>query len=99
YEQGYANVYRQRIARLKKLGFLRDDIPLPGLELDKEWQAMTPEQQKYTAKVMQVYAAMIANMDAQIGTVIETLKKTGRDKNTILVFLSDNGVNPAEGFH
>lgn len=33
-----------------------------------------PEQQKYTAKVMQVYAAMIANMDAQIGTVIETLK-------------------------
>ncbi|MEY5371145.1 sulfatase-like hydrolase/transferase, partial [Salmonella enterica subsp. enterica serovar Corvallis] len=99
YEQGYADVYRQRIARLKKLGFLRDDIPLPGLELDKEWQAMTPEQQKYTAKVMQVYAAMIANMDAQIGTVIETLKKTGRDKNTILVFLSDNGVNPAEGFH
>ncbi|WP_176206607.1 sulfatase-like hydrolase/transferase, partial [Salmonella enterica] len=74
YEQGYADVYRQRIARLKKLGFLRDDIPLPGLELDKEWQAMTPEQQKYTAKVMQVYAAMIANMDAQIGTVIETLK-------------------------
>lgn len=80
YEQGYANVYRQRIARLKKLGFLRDDIPLPGLELDKEWQAMTPEQQKYTAKVMQVYAAMIANMDAQIGTVIETLKRPGAIK-------------------
>ncbi len=35
---------------------------------------------KYTAKVMQVYAAMIANMDAQIGTVMETLKQTGRDK-------------------
>lgn len=80
YEQGYADVYRQRIARLKKLGFLRDDIPLPGLELDKEWQAMTPEQQKYTAKVMQVYAAMIANMDAQIGTVIETLKRPGAIK-------------------
>ncbi|MDI8954322.1 sulfatase-like hydrolase/transferase, partial [Salmonella enterica subsp. enterica serovar Anatum] len=50
------------------------------------------EQQKYTAKVMQVYAAMIANMDAQIGTVIETLKKTGRDKNTILRGVQTNMV-------
>ncbi len=49
-------------------------------------EALTPEQQKYTAKVMQVYAAMIANMDAQIGTLMETLKQTGRDKNTLLVF-------------
>nr|VXZ87608.1 Arylsulfatase precursor [Klebsiella pneumoniae] len=36
--------------------------------------------------MMQVYAAMIANMDAQIGTLMETLKQTGRDKNTLLVF-------------
>lgn len=48
---------------------------------------------------MQVYAAMIANMDAQIGTVMETLKQTGRDKNTLLIFLTDNGANPAEGFY
>lgn len=48
---------------------------------------------------MQVYAAMIANMDAQIGTLMETLKQTGRDKNTLLVFLTDNGANPAQGFY
>ena len=29
---------------------------------------------------------MIPNMDAQIGTLMETLKQTGRDKNTLLVF-------------
>ncbi|MBD4598161.1 sulfatase-like hydrolase/transferase, partial [Xanthomonas citri pv. citri] len=75
------------------------DTPLPHLELDKEWEALTPEQQKYTAKVMQVYAAMIANMDAQIGTLMDTLKQTGRDKNTLLVFLTDNGANPAQGFY
>lgn len=62
-------------------------------------EALTLEQQKYTAKVMQVYAAMIANMDAQIGTLMETLKQTGRDKNTLLVFLTDNGANPAQGFY
>ena len=76
YEQGYGEVYRQRIARLKASGILHDDTPLPGLDLDKEWAALTPEQQKYTRRDAG-YAAMIANMDAQIGTVMETLKQTG----------------------
>ena len=57
YEQGYAEVYRQRIARLKALGIIHDDTPLPHLELDKEWEALTPEQQKYTAKVMHFHLA------------------------------------------
>lgn len=99
YEQGYAEVYRQRIARLKALGIIHDDTPLPKLDLEKEWEALTPEQQKYTAKVMQVYAAMIANMDAQIGTVMETLKQTGRDKNTLVLFLTDNGANAGGQMH
>jgi arylsulfatase A-like enzyme len=99
YEEGYAPVYRQRLARLKQLGIINDQTPLPDLELDKEWDSLTKEQQRYTAKVMQVYAAMIANMDAQIGKVMETLKQTGRDKNTIVVFLTDNGANAAPGFH
>lgn len=50
-------------------------------------------------KVMQVYVVMIVNMDVQIGIVIEMLKKIGCDKNMILVFLSDNGVNLVEGFY
>ncbi|MBR7487260.1 arylsulfatase, partial [Klebsiella pneumoniae] len=75
YEQGYAEVYRQPTARLKALGIIHDDTPLPNLELDKEWEALTPEHQKYTAKVMQVYAAMIDNMEAQNGTMMETLKQ------------------------
>jgi len=36
-------------------------------------------------------------MDAQIGRVLEALKETGRDKNTIIVFSSDNGL--AVGSH
>ncbi len=80
YQWAMQDVYRQRIARLKKLGrFLRDDIPA-RLELYKEWQAMTPEQQKYTAKVMQVLRCYDATGDAQIGTVIETLKRPGAIK-------------------
>ncbi|WP_203067746.1 arylsulfatase [Serratia sp. Tan611] len=99
YDAGYQAIYQQRIKRLKALGIINDNTPLPSLALDKAWQAMTPQQQKYAAKTMQVYAAMIANMDAQIGKVMQTLKQTGRDKNTIVLFLTDNGANPAQGFY
>lgn len=43
------------------------------------------------------YYAMITHMDAQIGRILEALKETGRDKNTIIVFSSDNGL--AVGSH
>jgi arylsulfatase A-like enzyme len=40
---------------------------------------------------MEVYAAMLANMDHHIGRLIDHLKKTGQYENTLVVFLSDNG--------
>ncbi|MGL5386240.1 MAG: arylsulfatase [Enterobacterales bacterium] len=99
YDAGYQQIYQQRIKRLQALGIISASTPMPHLELEKEWQAMTPEQQKYAAKTMQVYAAMIAYMDDQIGGVMKTLQQTGRDKNTIIIFATDNGANPAPAFH
>ncbi|MCH5598987.1 sulfatase [Niabella ginsengisoli] len=36
-------------------------------------------------------AAMIESIDNGVGSVMETLKKNGLDKNTLVVFFSDNG--------
>lgn len=38
-----------------------------------------------------VYAAMIRSLDDSVGRILETLKETGLDQNTVVVFLSDNG--------
>lgn len=44
------------------------------------------------------YAALIYSMDENIGRVLDTLKKNGMDKNTIVCLLSDNGgLSTAEG--
>ncbi len=37
------------------------------------------------------YAAMISDLDEHVGTVMARLKKLGLDKNTIVIFTSDNG--------
>ncbi|MBM1105013.1 sulfatase-like hydrolase/transferase [Aurantibacter crassamenti] len=39
----------------------------------------------------QVYAAVVAEYDAQIGTLFQTLKALSIDENTIVIFSSDNG--------
>jgi len=38
-----------------------------------------------------VLAAMTASMDKGIGHVLDTLKATGKEKNTLVVFINDNG--------
>ena len=37
------------------------------------------------------YAAMVERFDAACGTVFAALKRTGADRNTIIIFTSDNG--------
>ncbi|CAG7638404.1 Arylsulfatase [Paenibacillus allorhizosphaerae] len=45
-----------------------------------------------------VYAAMVHNLDTNIGRLIEALKETGQYENTAIVFTSDNGgLATAEG--
>ena len=38
------------------------------------------------------YYAMITEVDEQIGRILDTLEKTGKDQNTILIFAADNGL-------
>lgn len=38
-----------------------------------------------------VYAGLVESMDDAVGNVMKTLKKIGLDKNTIVIFTSDNG--------
>ncbi|MGZ0014791.1 sulfatase [Yeosuana sp. AK3] len=38
-----------------------------------------------------VYAGLVESMDDAVGTVLNGLKKLGLDKNTIVIFTSDNG--------
>ena len=37
------------------------------------------------------YASLIEGMDKSLGDIMDFLKKKGVDKNTIIIFMSDNG--------
>ncbi len=50
-------------------------------------------QQGYAAAKhpLSTYAAMITYLDAQVGIIMEQIKKMGLDENTVIMFSSDNG--------
>lgn len=97
YDKGYQAVYEKRIENLKAKGIITADTPMPELNLQARWDALSAEDQKREIKTMQIYAAMVEYMDDQIGKVIETLKETDRLDNTIIIFASDNGANATPG--
>ncbi len=62
------------------------EVPDYGIYKDRDW----PEPQKG-------HAAMISRLDRDIGTMRKELKKLGIDKNTLIIFTSDNGPHKEGG--
>lgn len=67
------------------------------LKIRDEKLAPFPRTEQAVRKHLADYYATITHTDEQIGTILDTLKKTGLRENTIIVFASDNGL--AMGSH
>lgn len=61
-------------------------------EIRDELLAPCPRTEQDIRAHMADYYAMISHLDDEIGRVMETLKKTGKDQNTIIIFAADNGL-------
>ena len=67
-------------------------------KLDREWAhdnpgefhtgAMTDDDRR---QVYAAYMAMISLIDDQVGRILEALRETGQDRDTLVVFMSDHG--------
>ncbi|MFJ4110166.1 arylsulfatase [Pseudomonas sp. NPDC089758] len=92
YDQGYEVIARERLARQRKAGLVPADFPLePQLEGVPGWATLSEQQQRQSARTMEVYAAMVAALDAEVGRLVDHLRQTGELDNTLVLFMSDNG--------
>ncbi len=92
YDDGWEAIRNNRHQRLIELGLIDADTQLsPKNKPDRNWEGLSPEEQKNEARLMEVYAAMVDCMDQNIGRLLEQLEKNGQIDNTIILFLSDNG--------
>lgn len=92
YMKGWDKLREERYKRMVAMGIINKSTKLsPRDEKVPEWNSLTEVQKEEWDEKMAVYAAMIDRMDQNIGRLRQHLKKTGADKNTVIIFLSDNG--------
>ena len=87
YDAGYKVIREARFKKMKQLGIIKKDSKLSP----QPWEWGRVKEEQWEIKCMEVYAAMIDEMDQGIGQIIETLEKNQKLDNTLILFLQDNG--------
>jgi arylsulfatase/uncharacterized sulfatase len=91
YDAGWSALREARRARTAALGLLPADTAMGTPATLADWRALGPEDRRYQARLMEVYAGMAEAMDHEVGRLIAYLEAEGSFDDTVFVFLSDNG--------
>lgn len=95
YAEGYEALRQQRLKRMQELGILPKGVsantPMAGGL--PSWEQLSDEERRREARSMEVYAAMVDNMDHHIGRMLAYLRQRGELDNTYVLFMSDNGAD------
>ncbi len=85
-------------ARQKAMGIIPADTQLaPHNRGVRPWSDLSPNEQRFAARLQEAFAAMLEHTDVQIGRLVAHLRALGVWDNTLLVLLSDNGASQEGG--
>jgi arylsulfatase len=98
FDNGWDKLREVTLERQIKLGLVPKGTKLATKpEAIKDWDQLTPDQQKLFARQMEVYAGFGEYCDFEIGRLIDAIGDTGQLDNTLVIYImGDNGTS-AEG--
>lgn len=92
YDEGYEVLKAKRLQSLKDLGLVdKDSTVFPRYPDEPTWDSLSDDEKRYQSKLMEIYAAMVDDVDVYIGKLIDHLKAIDEYDNTFIFFTSDNG--------
>ena len=95
YDQGYDVLRKERMDRAFNLGVIPKIVDDESFyQIGLKWNDLSEEEKRHSYRKMEIYAAMVDNLDHNIGRLINYLDVINELDNTIIIFMSDNG---AEG--
>ena len=94
YDQGYDALRAARVKRAEELGVIPKVDPAAYSLIGESWNELTPARQRYSARSMELYAAMMHNLDDNVGRILTYLEEIDELDNTLIFFMSDNGAEP-----
>lgn len=100
YDAGYDALHAERLSRAQELDLVPRDIAyFAGAGVEADWSGLSDADKRRESRTMEIYAAMIDEVDANIGRLLEHLRNQGVARNTLIVFLSDNGAEGHRLYH
>ncbi|RJF90499.1 arylsulfatase [Sphingomonas cavernae] len=98
FDMGWDAYREQTLERQKKLGVVPKDTLLTerskGLPA---WDGLNADQKRLYARMMEVFAAYGAQVDAAMGRVIDAVKELPDADNTIIIYVAGDNGSSAEG--
>ena len=102
YDMGWDELRERRFARQIEQGIFPPGTPMSprnheaGHEV-RPWLDHSDDERALFARYMEVYAAMIDNVDQNLARLLQTIEELGDAENTVVVFTSDNGATEEGG--
>jgi arylsulfatase len=92
YDEGYEKIRLARYKKQQEMGLIDDKFILSEATY-QNWAELDDSTRNEEIRKMEVYAAMIDRMDQNIGKLLDKLEEIGKDDNTLIMFVSDNGAS------
>ena len=99
YDMGYDELREMRVKSLQAAEIIPPSVQTPPHNPGVvPWSELDPVERKVESRKMELYAAMVDNLDRHVGRLINYLKKNDLYENTLIVFMSDNGAASEQFF-
>jgi arylsulfatase len=98
FDQGWDRLREESLARQIALGVVPAGTKLaPKPAAIKDWDALSPDEQRLFARQAEVYAAFADMTDHEVGRIVDALEQSGELDDTLIFYVAgDNGAS-AEG--
>ncbi|MDR4931255.1 arylsulfatase [Segatella bryantii] len=92
YHDGWDSLRVKRYENAKAQGVIAPSTQLTSHDGKvRAWNTLQDSEKADYEKRQEVYAAMVDRVDQEIGRVLDKLQEIKQDKNTLIIFISDNG--------
>jgi arylsulfatase A-like enzyme len=98
YDMGWDELRRRRYERQIELGVIDSSVGLAPRNTERPedvtpWDELSDKEQRLASRYMECYAAMLDNLDANTGRLLQHLEQMGQLDDTLILLFSDNGAS------
>jgi arylsulfatase A-like enzyme len=100
YDMGYDRLREQNFETLKSAGIIPQVSVLPPHNPSiAPFETLSPEIKRRESRKMELYAAMVDNLDRHVGRLLGYLRDNDLYDDTLIIFMSDNGAAAEDFFY